>query len=149
MNDLTVKAVEAKWLDKLPPLRLGACCSILAVAIALVLIPLAAFAYARHGQQGVVAAIVAAGVCCLGSTLALVGTSLFGRSGVNGPLFTLLFGMLFNCALPFAVGLVLDRSGGPLAEAGVFGLLMTVFLFSLAIETILSLCLLKSPREPR
>ncbi len=148
-NDLTVSTVQAKWVEKLPPLRLASCCSLLSAAIALVFIPVAAVAYTRQGQPAVVAAIVAAGVCWFGSTLALIGTNRFGRSGINGPLYTMAIGMVFNGALPFAVGLVLNRSGGPLAEAGVFGLVMTFFLFALAVETMLSLCLLKAPREPR
>jgi hypothetical protein len=143
MNESTVTAVQAKWVEKLPPLRLGGSIAALAVALAMVFAPLAAVAYASHGTTGLLAAAIAVGVCWLGSSLALAGTWLFGRSGTSGPMFTLLFGLVFNCALPFATGLVLNRAGGPLAEAGVFGLIMTCFLFSLTVETVLSLCLLK------
>ena len=146
MNDLTVKAVQAKWLEKLPPLRLRGCCSILLSAMVLFFAPVAAIAFSWHGQDALVATAVAAGVCWLGSTLALVGTAWFGRTGINAPLYSLLFGLAFNCALPFTIGLILHRNGGPLAQAGVFGLIMVFFLWALAVETVLSLCLIKSPR---
>jgi hypothetical protein len=146
MNDFDGVAVQAKWLEKLPPLRLASCCLILAAAMLLFYLPVAAIAYGLHGQAGVLAASVAAGVCWLGSILALGGTARFGRTGVNAPLFTLFFGMVFNCALPFTVGLVLYRGGGALAQAGVFGLTLIFFQFALVVETLLSLCLIKSPR---
>ena len=146
MTILTVKSVQAKWLEKLPPLRLLTCCSILSAAMLPFYGVVAAIAYSLHGQAGVQAATVAAGVCWLGSTLALTGTWRFGRTGLNGPLFTLFFGMVFNCALPFLVGMVLYRSGGALAQAGVFGLTLVFFQFALIVETLLSLCLIKSPR---
>jgi hypothetical protein len=146
MNDVTVKAVRANWVDKLPPLRLVRCWSILSAAMLLFFVPVAAIVYFRHGQTAVFAAAVAAGVCWLGSALALAGTARFGRGGVNAPLYTLLFGLIFNCMLPFSVGLILSRTGGALADSGVFGLIMFFFLFALTVETLLSLCLIKSPR---
>ncbi|HEV3137742.1 MAG TPA: hypothetical protein VGZ26_07550 [Pirellulales bacterium] len=146
MNDIDGVAVQAKWLDKLPPLRLTSCCLILTVAMLLFYVPVAAIAYGLHGQVGVLTAAVAAGVCWLGASLALAGTAKFGRTGLNGPLFTIAFGLIFNCALPFAVGLVLSRSGGALAEAGVFGQIVICFQFSLLVETLLSLCLIKPSR---
>jgi hypothetical protein len=146
MNYFDGAAVQAKWLDKLPPLRLMSCCLILSAAMLLFYVPVAATAYYLHGQAGVLAASVAAGVCWLGSILALGGTWRFGRTGLNAPLFTLFFGMVFNGALPFSVGLVLYRSGGALARGGVFGLTLIFFQFALVVETLLSLCLIKSPR---
>ena len=78
--------------------------------------------------------------------MALCGTAKFGRTGLNAPLFTIAFGLVFNCALPFAVGLVLSRAGGALAQAGVFGQIVICFQFTLLIETLLSLCLIKPSR---
>jgi hypothetical protein len=146
MNYSDGEAVQAKWLDKLPPLRLLSCCSILTAAMLLFVVPVAAAAHYLYGQAGVWAASVAAGVCWLGSNLALAGTAKFGRTGLNAPLFTIAFGLIFNCVLPFAVGLVLSRSGGALAQAGVFGQIVICFQFSLLVETMLSLCLIKPPR---
>jgi hypothetical protein len=146
MNDLTVKAVQAKWLEKLPPLRVGACCSILSAVLLVTLLVVGAAAYTLHGLAAARAAAAAALICWTGSNVALLAAWRFGRGGVNGPLWTLLFGLVFNCALPFSVGLLLSRSGGSLAEAGVFGLIVIFFQVSLLTETLLSLCLMKTAR---
>lgn len=140
------KNVQPKWVDKLPPLRLTACFAILSSAMLLFFVPVAAIAYRLHGDAALPAAAVAAGVCWLGAMLALTGTARFGRAGINAPIYSLFFGMVFNCALPFAVGMILNRQGGPLAEAGVFGLTVVFFQFALVVETLLALCLIKSPR---
>jgi hypothetical protein len=146
MKSTTVTAVQVKWVDKLPPLRLARCLVIQSAATLLFLALVGTIAYATRGQGTMVAAAVAAVVCWLGSTLTLVGTARFGRSGINAPLYTVAFGLVFNCALPFVVGLMLFRAGGPLAEHGVFGLMVIFFQFTLVVNTLLSLCLVKSPR---
>jgi hypothetical protein len=138
MNSPMVSTVQVKWLDKLPPLRYAPCALILSASLGTIV-------YLLRGPSGLWAAAVAAGVCWLGSLLALTGTAMFGRSGPNAPLFTLFFGMVFNCALPFAAGLALYRAGGALAEAGVFGLTIICFQFALFVETVLALCLVKTP----
>ena len=136
-------AVQANWLDKLPPLRLGACLGSLAAVLLLAFVPIAALAHVRFGSGGVTAAAVALAICWAGSSLALVATFLFARDAVTAPLVLLVFGLLFNGALPFLVGLTLHKSGGPLAECGVFGLVVVFIQFALAAETLLALCLVK------
>ncbi|HEX3727170.1 MAG TPA: hypothetical protein VHV08_13045 [Pirellulales bacterium] len=146
MNDTTVMPVQAKWLDRLPPLRLASCCGISTAAMLLFFAPVAAIAYMLRGPAALPAAGVAAGVCWLSSLAALAGTARFGRRGPNAPMFTLLFGMVFNCAVPFAAGLVLSRTSAALAQAGVFGLMVIFFQFALVVTTLLTLCLVKPPR---
>jgi hypothetical protein len=146
MKPTTVTAVRVNWVDRLPPLRFASCWAILSAAMFLCFLPVAAIAYLLHGADAIAAAAIAAGVCWFGSTLALVGTARFGRSGVNGPLYTLAFGLVFNCGLPFLVGLALSRSSGPLAQSGVFGLIVIFFQCALVITTLLSLCLIKPAR---
>jgi hypothetical protein len=125
-------------------LRFAACWGIFSAAMLLFFMPVAAIAQWLRGADALVAAAVAAGVCWLGSTVALAGTARFGRSGVNGPLYTLAFGLVFNCGFPFLTGLVLSRAGGTLAQAGVFGLIVIFFQFALVVGTVLSLCLIKA-----
>jgi hypothetical protein len=146
MKSTTVTAVQAKWVEKLPPLRFASCWAILTAAMVVFFLPVAAIAQWLRGSDAIVAAAVAAGVCWLGSTLALAGTAAFGRSGANGPIYTLAFGLVFNCALPFLVGMILYSAGGPLSHAGVFGLTVIFFQFALVVGTILSLCLMKLGR---
>lgn len=144
MDKTTVKTVG--WVDKLPPLRFGSSWAILSLAMLLFFVPVAAIAYQFKGADALPAAAVAAGVCWLGSTLALAGTARFGRAGINGPMYTLAFGLVFNCGLPFVVGLAMNRAGGALAQAGVFGLVVIFFQFALVVSTVLSLCLIKPAR---
>ena len=148
MDPTTVKTVQAKWVEKLPALRFGPSWALLTAAMLLFVVPVAAIAYQVNGPSALPATGLAGGVCWLGSTLALAGAAVFGRSGINGPLFTLAFGMAFNCGLPFAVGLALSRSGGALAQAGVFGLIVIFFQYALVVSTVLSLCLIKPARLP-
>ena len=46
--------------------------------------------------------------------------------------------------LPMGVGLALTRTGGPLAEAGLFGMILVFYLVGLVVETILSVRILGS-----
>jgi hypothetical protein len=66
--------------------------------------------YARHGTAGVQAASVAGLVAWLGACLAFwLASRPAGGQAVSG----VLLGTLFRLGLPLAVGVVLDRQGGP------------------------------------
>jgi hypothetical protein len=47
--------------------------------------------------------------------------------------------MLFRMGVPLAVGIASVRGGGPLAEAGVFGMILVYYFVTLVAETGLSL----------
>jgi len=47
--------------------------------------------------------------------------------------------MFFRFGLPLIAGLIFQESGGVLAEAGVFGLIVVFYLITLVAETCLSL----------
>ncbi|MGE5194166.1 MAG: hypothetical protein ACM3U2_16845, partial [Deltaproteobacteria bacterium] len=82
-----------------------------------------------RGLNGVFAAAAAAGVCWFGSTAALIVAGLSNRTShaVQGHL----LGMFFRLGLPLAAGIVFQKVGGPLAEAGVFGLIVIFYLITL------------------
>lgn len=143
MMDHTTVKTQLKWAEKLPPMRFPRAWVVLTAAMLLFCIPVAAIAYALNGPPSLAASAVACGVCWLGATLTLAGTALFGRAGVNGPIYTLACGLVFNCAIPFTVGLALYRTGSALAQAGAFGLIVIFFQFALLVSTVLSLCLIK------
>ena len=121
--------------------------SVIALTVVLMAIfPLfAAAGYVGHGRVGVWAAAVAGGICWLGATAALVLMGLL-RGGPQ-VLYGLLLGIFFRMGLPLVVGLILNRSGGPLAEAGVFGMIVGYYLVSLFAETLLSVRLVGSPAK--
>jgi hypothetical protein len=92
------------------------------------------------------AAAVAAGVCWLSGTLALLSASWFREP--QQVMFHLLFGMIFRMAVPFGLGAWLQSQGGPLAKAGVFGYIVGFYLLTLIVETLLAATYLKPTRRP-
>lgn len=109
--------------------------------LALILAPIAAlfawYGYATHGSDAIAAALVAAAVCWSAASLALAATFIGQR--MNGGVQGTLVGMLFRMGLPLAAGLFLHNTGGSLAEAGVFSMILGLYLCSLVVETVLSL----------
>jgi hypothetical protein len=88
----------------------------------------------------VLAAIVAVGICWMAGTLALI-VAYLGQK-LASPVQGVLGGMLIRMFLPMAVGIALHRQGGPLAQTGVFTMILGVYLFALVVETLLSLRLM-------
>ena len=129
----------AKQVEMRGPKRPAVCFAVLAAAVVCLLAPVSIFAFVRTGWSGVTAATVAALVCWFAATLALAIVVLFRgpKYGVSG----ILGSMLIRMALPLVAGTALSRQGGPLAEAGVFGMIVVFYLFTLAIETWLSVSL--------
>jgi hypothetical protein len=123
--------------------QLATACGLLALVMILPLIGLVAWGYSRHGQPGVIAAVVAVLVCWLSATIALVlagllaGTplSLQGQLASVFPrtLVPILFAIFFEMAVP------------PLAQAGIFGMMVPAYLVALTTETLLSIWLTGSP----
>jgi hypothetical protein len=112
-------------------------CAILAAA----LLPFAAgvgwYGYASAGSLGLAAAAIAAGVCWLSGSLALVAAFVGQRlnAGIQG----VLVGMIFRMGLPLGAGMALERNSPPLAAAGVFHMILALYLVALLVETLLSL----------
>jgi hypothetical protein len=50
--------------------------------------------------------------------------------------------MFFRMGVPLIVGFALDRAKGPLADAGVFGMIVGYYLVGLLVETLLSVRLI-------
>ena len=115
--------------------------AILTLVVVLVFPAFAWFGHKSHGWDGVAAGGVAAGCCWFGAIAALVLGGILARRGnaAHG----VLLGMLFRLGIPLAVGIVLDRRGGPLAEAGVFGMILIYYFVTLVAETALSLKLIQ------
>ena len=54
--------------------------------------------------------------------------------------------MVFRMGLPLVVGVILDRRGGPLSEAGVFGMIVAFYFVTLIVETWLAVRLVAPAR---
>jgi hypothetical protein len=103
------------------------------------------YGHQAHGQAGVWAAAVAAVVCLGAGLMALVFLSIFREplQAMNG----IGLAMLFRMAIPVATGVILTNLGGPLAEAGVFEMIVGFYLVGLLVETLLAVRLVSGFRE--
>jgi hypothetical protein len=112
-------------------------CLVLAAALVAPFPGFAGYGYWISGSSGILAALVALGICLFAGTLALVVTAVSQRmnQGVQG-----VFGaMLVRMSVPLVALFLLPKIGGPLNAAGVMGMLMAYYLITLAVETWLSL----------
>ena len=112
-------------------------CALLAAVLAPVAAILAWYGQTRSGTAGILAAVVAALVCWFSASLALTATFVGQRLGFG--IHSLLIGIMLRTGLPLAFGVLLQKQGGPLAEAGVFVMILGLYLCSLVAETLLAL----------
>lgn len=103
---------------------------------------LAWFGYTQHGSVGIQSAAVAAGVCWVGATIALVlvGTMRGPQQAIQG----VMLGILFATGIPLGLGLVLSSGDSPLAKANIFEMILFFYLYTLLIKTTLSVRLVRS-----
>ena len=121
-------------------------CALLSLSLLIAYPAVAGYGYHSHGVDGVIAASLAGGICWIGALVALVLIGLF-RTSHNQMVSATLLGMLFRMGLPLVTGLVITRNGGPLAEAGLFGMILIFYLVGLVVETILSVRILGSSQD--
>ena len=117
-------------------------CLILTAVVAVALLLAGTTMWFMRGASGVLAACVAAAVCWVGAGSALICAAWLAPSG--RAVQAHLLGSFFRIGLPLVVGTVLQQQGGPLADAGVFGLIVIFYLVSLVAETVLSLKFVKN-----
>lgn len=132
----------ANWLPRGRSLSFAGACARLGLALTLFALPVAALTFQRLGWAGATATAVAAGVCGMGGGLALA-VAAWGRrvAGPQQALWALLGGFVFRMLLPLSAGFALDRQVPQLKAAGIFGLIVVFYLFTLVMETWLSLLL--------
>ena len=116
-------------------------CLALTAVVLLALLLVGGVVGSTRGLNGVLAASTAAGICWFGSTIALLMAGYSSRS--NQAVHGHLLGMFFRLGFPLVVGMMLQKAGGALAEAGVFGLIVVFYLITLVAETLLSLRFIK------
>lgn len=99
-------------------------------------------AYARHSTAGLQAALLAAGTCWLSATAALVLTGIF--TGTPQAVSGILGGTVVRLAGPLLVTAACAASRSPLSAAGLFGYMVFCFLYTLVVETLLLVGLVRS-----
>jgi hypothetical protein len=87
------------------------------------------------------ASAVAASVCLVASSLALVVTA-YGTGGRQGAVGGILLGLFCRTGLPLIVGLLVIHGSQALARANVFGMILIYYLVTLVAETVLSVRLI-------
>jgi len=97
---------------------------------------LLAWAYSRYQLSGVMAAGLAIAVCYLSAAAALWIVSI-SRSHPQ-LLAPTLFSMALRTGIPLTFGLFVQQAGGPLVEAGIFGMILCYYLWLLLVETVLA-----------
>jgi hypothetical protein len=119
--------------------RFKACCAgmfwLLLVAV-LVFIAVACFSFSRHGNVGVLAAAVASFICFASAAAALFVTGMV--TGTPNALTGSLLGILLRTMVPFFVCILLVQTSRPLADAGLFGMVLVNYFVVLAVETVLA-----------
>ena len=100
----------------------------------------------RSGHVGIQAAAIAGAVCWLAGCLALTLSFLGNRRGWGTQ--TVLASMAVRLGLPMIAGIALQRLSPPLAEAGVFGMVLGNYLIMLVAETLLSLKFVSPSSKP-
>jgi hypothetical protein len=110
-------------------------CLSLTLALLLVFPCLCAYAYPTYAGRGIAAAGVALGVNWCGGLLALL--LIIGLRRGRWVLHGVLGAMIVRMFLPMVAGLVLVNCVRPLANAGVFGMIVVYYLVGLVVETFL------------
>lgn len=109
---------------------------ILVVFEAILFAAAAPLALYLHPAAGIIAAVLAAGVCLASALLALWMHHLFPDP--QSVLTSTLLGMAFNMVIPFAFGIGIHLHGGSLSAAGFLYYLLFFYLPTLAVKTILT-----------
>ncbi|MCC9605270.1 hypothetical protein LOC69_05170 [Blastopirellula sp. JC733] len=113
----------------------------LTIAVALPTPLLAWYANTQHGEIGIQAVLLAA-MICWGSSLAALTLIVTYRRTPFG-LHAAMAGIGLRTGIPLAIGAFLKQAEGPLAEGGVFGMIMVYYLLTLLVETMLAARLLQ------
>lgn len=128
------------------PASVAFACLLLSLSLLIAFPVIAGYGYSTHGESGVIAAALAGSICWAGALFALLLIGLF-RTSQRHVVSATLLGMLFRMGLPLVAGVVLTHQGGPLAEAGLFGMILVFYLVGLVVETILSVRILGSSQH--
>lgn len=128
------------------PANIPLVCLLLTATMTIAFAVAAWIGYARSGATGIAAAAIAGFVCWGGGMIAVMLVAIFRnrQQVVNGAL----LGMLIRMALPLIVGVAFLQSGGPLADAGVFEMILGYYLVGLVVETLLAVWLIESSQQP-
>jgi len=117
------------WRDWIP-------CLLMLLAVVVAWPFFAIYGYVNFQINGILAATLAAGICWIATEISLLLVIM--TRDPQKKLHSLLAGIFFRTGIPLVLGMFLHRAGGPLAEAGLFGMILVYYLLTLAVETMLA-----------
>ena len=119
------------WAPRLKSCSKGLFCLVLVAALLFAAISIVAFS--KYGNMGLVAAGVATLVCLVPvcSALLVTGLAVGTPQALNG----ILLGVFVRTAVPFLLSILLTQAIRPLADAGLFAMVVINFLVLLPVET--------------
>ena len=95
----------------------------------------AAFAFPRHGWSGVTAAALATLIVGCSAAAALWSTGI--TVGTPKAMQGMFLGVFLRTVVPFLLSILMTQAFSPLADAGLFGMVLINFLVMLTVETFL------------
>lgn len=103
------------------------------------------FGFQTHRNSGVAAAFIAAGICWGAGLLALSVFAILRdpQQVINA----VGLSMMIRMGIPMLAGIFLTKTGGPLVEAGVFGMIVGFYLIGLIVETLLVISLTTTRKQ--
>ena len=120
-------------------------CVVLAAFLLLMFIAVAWIGYRSHGDDGLIAACVAAIACTVGSILGLCAVGIFrGKQAAAG----VLAAILARTGIPLAAAAIVTAIGPACASANFLEMLLGCYLASLVIDTGLAVHLVKAQQPP-
>lgn len=114
----------------------------LLLAVTVVFVFVSSIAFRWHGPSGVLAAGASGLICWFAASAALYVTARTAGSpnAVGGTLLSI----ILRTVVPILVCLALMRISRPLADAGLFGMVLVNYLVVLAVETVLAVRVVQS-----
>jgi len=111
-----------------------------------IFVAIGSYAYSVYGNYGVAAAAIAALVCFIPASMALYAVAM--TAGTPNALSGTLVSMVVRTAIPFFVTILLVQAFKPLADTGLFGMVLVNYLAVLAVESVLAVRMIQTLAPP-
>ena len=109
-------------------------------------IAIGAYGYSTYGTQGIATTASAALICFVPASLALYSVAM--TAGTINALTGTLVSMVVRTAVPFFVTILLVQTVKPLADTGLFAMVLINYLAVLAVESVLAVRMIQTLAPP-
>ena len=109
-------------------------------------VAIGAYGYSAYGTQGIATTAIAALICFIPASLALYAVAM--TAGTPNALSGTLVSMVVRSAVPIFVTILLVQTVKPLADTGLFAMVLVNYLAVLAVESVLAVRMIKTLAPP-